>query len=238
MSQYTTFGSGHNACNLVLDDNMNVFLDQADLVYADMIYENLDFQWILKYWNILKPNGIFIVQTDYHSSAEVKVFIENMFNVKLLNWLIWKNEFGNFKKDRFRQCHDDILIFNKGPHYKWYPDRIQVPKATAKSKGLNPSGRDTKLATSVITDICLTTVANERVKNGETNLRWQKPIALMDRLFQPFTDGGDTIIDPFLGSGTTAEWCFRNNRRCIGIEKDEGVYHLATQRLKRIQNDQ
>lgn len=208
-------------------------IPQPDLVYADMIYESLDFRWIPKYWNALKRNGIFIVQTDYHSAAEVKVFIENMFKVKILNWLIWKNEFGNFKKDRFRQCHDDILIFNKGPNYKWYPDRVQVEKATAKSKGLNPSGRTTKLATSVITDICLTTVSKERIKQGKTNIRWQKPLALIDRLISPFTDEGDIVDDPFMGSGTVAQWCYSNNRHCISCDNDPEVYDIAVERMRK-----
>ena len=60
----------------------------------------------------------------------------------------------------------------------------------------------------------------------------------MDRLFQPFTDEGDTIIDPFMGSATAVEWCYKNKRRCVGIEKDESVFYLATTRMRRLENDQ
>lgn len=203
----------------------------VDLIYADMIYDNFDFTWIEEYWLVLKFGGIFIIQTDYHSVAEVKYFVTKILTSYLVNWIIWKNEFGNFRKDRFRQCHDDILIFSKGLQYKWYPDRVQIPKITAKSKGLNPSGRTTKIATSVITDICLTTISKERVKlNGKT-IRWQKPLALMDRLLAPFTDEGDIILDPFMGSGTTGVWCRQNNRQFIGIEKDPEIFALAEQRI-------
>lgn len=214
-------------------DNMLVYLfTEADLIYADMVYENLDFSWIDHWWKQLKRGGVFIIQTDWHSVAEVKVHTQTMPEAHFLNWLVWKNEFGNFPKDKFRQCHDDILIFTKGKKYKWYPERVQVGKATAGSKGLNPSGRQTKLATSVITDICLTTVANERVKKSDGHgIRWQKPIKLMDRLLFPFTDEGDLIVDPFMGSGSTGEWCIQNNRDFIGIEIDPEPFQLALKRL-------
>lgn len=224
--------------DLWCEDNRTVgfALEPAELIYADMVYENLDLDWIDYFWPYLKPNGIFIIQTDYHSAAEVKVYVTTYHPATVfINWLIWKNEFGNFRKDRFRQCHDDILIFAKGKHYKWYPDRIQIPKATAKSKGLNPSGRQTKIATSVITDICLTTVSNERVKLDGKCVRWQKPLALMDRLLSPFTDKGDLVIDPFMGTGTTGEWCLRNGRNFIGIEKNPEIYELAKSRLEGVE---
>lgn len=221
---------------LINADNMSnvatAYRGEVGLVYADMVYENLDLSWIDYYWKLLRPDGIFIVQTDYHSSAEVVMeFPRRM----MVNWLVWKNEFGNFRKDRFRQCHDDILIFAKGRNYKWYPERIQIPKATAKSRGLNPSGRQTKIATSVITDICLTTVSKERVKLNGKCVRWQKPIALMYRLLLPFTDENDLILDPFMGTGTTGEWCLRNNRNFIGIEKDPEIFNLAKSRLEGVE---
>jgi DNA modification methylase len=216
-------------------DNLhNSFQDtpMADLVYADMIYESLDFNWIPIYWRCLKQNGIFIVQTDWHSVAEVKVFIQNMFpESTFVNWLIWKNEFGNFPKNKFRQCHDDILIFCKGKDYIWHPERIQIPKVTAKAKGLNPSGRTTKLATSVITDICLTTVSKERVNLNGKHIQWQKPLALVNRLLLPFTEEGSMVVDPFAGSGTVGVWCAQNNRSYYGIEKDEQIWMIAHERI-------
>lgn len=221
---------------LLNKNNLEVsFKNQADLIYADMIYENMDFGWIQYYWTILKENGIFIVQTDWHSAAEVKCYINNQNNAYFVNWLIWKNEFGNFPKNKFRQCHDDILIFSKGKDYKFYPERVQVEKATAKSKGLNKSGRTTKLATSVITDICLTTIAKERIhdENGKC-IRWQKPYKLMDRLLLPFTDVGDWVVDPFMGTGTTGEWCWKNYRNFLGIEEDSDIFSIAQNRLLRL----
>lgn len=215
-------------------DNMKFEIDRKfDLIYCDMIYESLDLSWLTKYWEFLKVGGIFAVQTDWHSLFEVGYFMKyTLLGSFHLNNICWKNEFGNFPKNKFRQSHDDIIIFSKGKDYKFYPERVQMEKATAKSKGLNPSGRTTKLATSVWSDITLTTIAKERVKKEDGhNLRWQKPIGLLERLVSPFTDENDWVLDPFMGSGSLGLWCKNNNRNYVGIELDKEVFELAEENI-------
>lgn len=67
---------------------------------------------------------------------------------------------------------------------------------------------------------------NERVHTA------QKPIALMEELVRDFTDPGETVLDPFAGSGTTGVACLRLGRRFIGIEKDPKYFELACERLR------
>jgi len=220
--------------NIYNIDNMLFETDKRfDVIYADMIYDNMSFSWVDKFWKYLKPNGVFIIQTDIASSAEIKVYTQTMPNAKFFNWLIWKNEFGNFKKDRFRQCHDDIIMFCNGENWNWHPEKIQVPKVTASAKGLNKSGRETKMATSVITDICLTTIAKERVKKDDNhNVRWQKPMALYSRILEPFLDEEhNEILDPFMGSGSLGLWSKNNGYNYTGIEYDAEVFKLARKNI-------
>lgn len=212
--------------------------ENADLILADYIYENLDFSWAGRYWNFLKPGGVFVALTDYHSSAEFKVYMQSLENANFVNWLVWKNEFGNFRKDRFRQCHDDIIIFSKGTKFRFDPEKVQVPKVTAKAKKLNPSGRETKIATSVITDITLTTISKERIKNDEEkNIKWQKPKELLRRIASPFLKKRDLVIDPFMGSGTMGEVCFEEKWHYIGIEYDNKTFNLAKERLEKFEDN-
>jgi site-specific DNA-methyltransferase (adenine-specific) len=60
----------------------------------------------------------------------------------------------------------------------------------------------------------------------------QKPIALIERCLLASTKEGDFILDPFLGSGTTAVAALRNGRRCVGIEADEAYVKLSIERLR------
>lgn len=222
-----------NNIRLINADNMTVDFEpgSAQIIYGDCIYESDNFNWVDKYWNYLKPGGVFIIQTDWHSVFELGAHLKSMPNSKMVNHVVWKCEWGNHPKDRFHQSFDDVIICSKGKHSKFYSDRVQIAKATVNTK-LNPSGRQTKTSTAFIADICLTTTSNERVKKDDGHLvRWQKPIALMDRLMFPFSDEGDLIIDVFAGSGTLGEWCQKNNRHYVGIELDQEVYKLALRRL-------
>lgn len=60
----------------------------------------------------------------------------------------------------------------------------------------------------------------------------QKPIALMRELVALFTDPGDTILDPFAGSGSTAVAAFQLGRRCTAIELSEAYCEIAARRLE------
>ncbi len=216
-------------------DNMTFETNQKfDLIYCDMIYENLDVSWIDKYWEYLKPNGIFIVQTDWHTNWLIRYTLEILSDSLFVNHLVWKNEWGNHPKNKFHQCYDDIIIFSKGKDYKFYSDKIQVDKAT-KNKGLNPSGRQTKTATAWVDDICLTTTSKERIKKEDGHLaKWQKPIRLFDRIIAPFTDENDIILDPFMGVASLGEWCIKNRRHYTGIEYDKNIFNLAETRMKEV----
>lgn len=222
----------YNEDNLLTLKNLYLSSRQFDIIYGDCIYESNEFLWTNLSYEVLKTNGVFILQTDWHSVAEYKVYLDRIFGKEnFINWLVWKNEFGNFPKNKFHQCHDDILIYAKGKDYKFYPEKIQVPKATANTK-LNPSGRLTKTATSWIDDICLTTTSKERIKLGEKNIKWQKPRKLFDRIISPFTDSGDYLADVFMGSGTLGIWCKENNINYVGIELEKQRFDLASKLLE------
>jgi len=225
----------YNASNLDC-----TFEEKFNFIYADMIYENLDFSWVDKYWSLLVENGIFVVQLDYHSVAEMKLHLDNLFNSNFVNWVIYKQEWGGVPKKGFPQKHDDILIYSKGKNFKWYGDRIQIPKVTAGTK-LDKKGTGLKTPCSVFDDLGnFSTISKERIKDAETdkNVRWQKPIKLMNRLVLPFTDKGDIIADIFMGTGSLGEWCIKNNRHYIGIEYDTQIFELAQNRLEKVEQNQ
>jgi len=212
---------------------------QFDLIYADMVYENDSLEWTSLFWHGLKENGIFIVQTDWHTNYLVRNRFETKglwgkINPVFVNHCVQKCEWGNHPKNKFHQAYDDILIFAKGNDWKFYSERVQVPKVT-NNKGLNPSGRETKQATAWIDDICLTTTAKERIKKDDGHLiKWQKPLRLFDRIVAPFCNENDWVFDPFGGVFSLGEWCILNNRNYFGIEYAEESFGLGKQRLEKV----
>jgi len=59
-----------------------------------------------------------------------------------------------------------------------------------------------------------------------------KPLKLIEHLIRLFSKEGSLVVDPFLGSGTTALACKNTNRKCIGIELNEEYYKVTLERLK------
>ena len=72
-----------------------------------------------------------------------------------------------------------------------------------------------------------------RVKNpvGKKNHPTEKPVELMEVLVVNSTNPGDIVLDPFLGSGTTAIAAVNTGRHYIGFELDPGYFDIACKRL-------
>ena len=67
----------------------------------------------------------------------------------------------------------------------------------------------------------------------ESNHPTEKPVWLMQHYIENSTDRGATVLDPFMGSGTTGVACVQSGRRFIGIELDPGHFETACKRIER-----
>lgn len=59
----------------------------------------------------------------------------------------------------------------------------------------------------------------------------QKPVALLEDLIKTFSNGGDTVLDLTMGSGSTGVACMNAGRKFIGIEEDDGYFEIAKNRI-------
>lgn len=75
------------------------------------------------------------------------------------------------------------------------------------------------------------------VNQANTHHPTEKPLGLMIQLIEDFTHPGETILDPFMGSGTTGVACMLTGRHFIGIEVDKEHYTMAEYRIKNANND-
>lgn len=72
---------------------------------------------------------------------------------------------------------------------------------------------------------------------GKTKYAVEKPIALFKHLIEVNTNEGEIVLDPFIGTGTTAIACILSGRQFIGIEQDEQMYNIALERIKNCRDD-
>jgi hypothetical protein len=218
-------------------DNMEFETNRkANLIYADMIYEDyINLEWITKYWKMLASNSIFQVQTDHHSSAQVKLLLDSLPGSIFVNEVIMLQEWGGTPRKGFPRKHDNIWIYANGEDFYWDKSKIEIPKKTAGTK-FDKKGTGLKTPCSVFYDLGnFSTMSNERIKDPETNrnIQWQKSLALMRRLMYPFLKAGDLVIDPFCGTGTTLVVAQELDCDGIGIEYDIVPYQLAKKRLEK-----
>lgn len=84
------------------------------------------------------------------------------------------------------------------------------------------TGRHWSQYTNVFTDL---------VDNNSFHA-YTKPLSMMIRLVLNHTNPGDTVLDPFMGSGTTGLACLQTGRNFIGVEIDPGYCEIAEGRIK------
>ena len=85
--------------------------------------------------------------------------------------------------------------------------------------------------TNVWDDVPFQGIARE---GGARFVRNKKPERLIARILELSTDAGDWVLDPFLGSGTTAAVAHKMRRRWVGIERGEQLDTLCLPRLRRV----
>jgi site-specific DNA-methyltransferase (adenine-specific) len=79
-------------------------------------------------------------------------------------------------------------------------------------------------------------IAVPRVSASRLVHPYEKPVALLAQLLADGAGEGATVLDPFMGSGTTGVACVQTGRNFIGIEIDEGYFNIAKQRIEAAQS--
>lgn len=199
------------------------------------------------HWKILpeiirvtKAGGSVCWQVGYHSRKGILTPLDFVMHDLMKRWpemilrnrIVWTFGHGMHGNNRFCGRHETILWYTKGGDYKFNLDSVRVPQKypgkrhyKGPKKGefsCNPLGKNPG-------DVWeLPNVKAHHVE--KTNHPCQFPIALVQRLIRAFTDRGGVVLDPFMGSGTTAAAAILESRRVIGAETKKKYYGAAIRR--------
>lgn len=170
-------------------------------------------------------------------------------NMKLRNRIIWKFNFGLHASRRLSGRYETLLWFTKGDNYKFNLDPIRIPQlypgkrhSSKRGKksgtpsgnplGKNPSDFWEFSASNSFIENPVWELPNLKANHPEKTFHpCQFPIELAERCILAFTDENDTILDPFVGSGTSLIAASKHSRYSIGIDKDIQYAELACERL-------
>lgn len=207
---------------------------------------------------VLKPTGTFILNIkEKADNGERNAYVlELVLSLREQGWL-WTEEFIWHKKNcypgkwpnRFRDSWERLLQFNKTKKFNMYQDAVMVPiggwangrlkklSETDKIRDNSKSGsgfgknisnwlnRNMVYPTNVVR---FATVCNNKKHSAAF------PEELPEWFIKLFTKKYDTILDPFLGSGTTVEVAQRMGRNSIGIEIIPEYVEMVRTKIKKL----
>lgn len=118
--------------------------------------------------------------------------------------------------------YQNLLVWNKGnvTPSKWYMNQCEfiLMLRKGKAKNINVMGTSTLLdAPNIIGEKCHPT---------------EKPVALMQKLVINSSKYDETVLDPFMGSGSAGIACLNTSRKFIGMELDEQYFEIAKERIE------
>lgn len=188
-------------------------------------------QWIEEMIRITKPTGSILVHNIPRWLTYYASFLNDAADFR--HWISWSAPTSPMGKS-LQPAHYGILFYAKdikqhkcfelrSPHKRDRKSKYMSKDYGGKKAALHPYG---PLITDVWTDI-------HRIKHNKYRDKHpcQLPIHLLERLILMSTDEGDTVLDPFMGTGTTALAAKRLGRKYIGIELDTKYVEIAQNKL-------
>lgn len=194
---------------------------------------------------LLAAHGCVVVHVDPRTSHYVKVMGDMVFGRdRFASEIVWRYRRWPSKTPNFQRVHDVLLRWVVDPaRARW--NQLYEPLSAStvatwgdrRQRAVTQDGRRARSSTTDeaspgcpmgdVWDLSIVApVAKER-----TGYPTQKPEALLERLILATTDEGDTVLDPYCGSGTTLAVASRLGRHAIGIDSSEVAIATVRKRL-------
>uniref|UniRef100_UPI00359F78D3 DNA-methyltransferase n=1 Tax=Jeotgalibaca porci TaxID=1868793 RepID=UPI00359F78D3 len=190
--------------------------------------------WLSELKRVVTENGSIWINSGYlkmgaNETRPLTYEFYNLMNLPLVQEVIWHYEGGMTYKKRFTHRTERWQWYSKKPNSVTFnlDDVRDINLNRTKDKRNHPLGKNP-------TDYWyFNRVVGGRGKSKEkTEHPAQFPVDMVERVVKACSDAGDTVMDNFMGSGTTGVACKRLNRNFIGIELDETYFNLAKERIE------
>ena len=208
-----------------------------DKAMSSAEYTQFTYDWLDLCVGALKPTGSIWVNIPDDWAAEIVVHLKTR-GLTMINWCIWHYRFGQNTRSRFINSKVHALYFAKDPNNRtWNPDPVLElsdrrtvyadPRTESKRDGL-PAGHRVPM------DVWYGQYWG-RIQGNNKERRAQHdnqlPEVYLHRVIASTSNEGDTVLDPFLGSGTTAVVATHMNRNFVGTEYSIDNANAAMERV-------
>ncbi len=218
--------------NLHKTFNGTAFKEKSILEYAAWLES---FLTLLK--RTLKPTASIYFCGDWHSSISIPLVLEKHFTIR--NRITWEREKGRGAVRNWKNNSEDIWFCTVSGKYFFNAEAVKLTrKVLAPYREENGNPKDWKendegsfrltFPSNIWNDISIPFWSMPENTDHPT----QKPEKLIAKLILASTKKGQTVMDPFLGSGTTSVVAKKLNRNFVGIELDKYYACLTEKRLE------
>ena len=199
--------------------------------------------------DVLRPTGSLFFHCDKSASHIIRVVLDKVFGAKnFQSEIIWHYKRWSNGKRGLLPAHQTIFFYSKTSDYKFNTMLQEYSPATNIDQIMQRRVRDSRNKSVYLQDDCGAVVGNGAQKGVPLSDVWeipflnpkakervgfptQKPFLLMKRIIEIATDEGDTVLDPFCGSGSTLVASQLIGRNSIGIDIDPDAIELTERRL-------
>ena len=180
---------------------------------------------------VLKDTGSLYLHCDPTASHYLKVMLDGVFGIKQFrNEIVWGYRTGGASKRQWSRKHDIFLFYSMSNKYAHNPlkERVYFENPFF-VKEKDDDGR--YYADVYMRDIWHDIKALLNISKERLGYPTQKPIALYQRMIKASSNQGDTVLDPFAGSGTTLDAAQTLGRHWIGIDISADAIAVTEERL-------
>jgi site-specific DNA-methyltransferase (adenine-specific) len=216
--------------NLAKDFNGRAFQKQPVETYTKWMES-----WFFPLTRVLKRTASIYVCGDWLSSASIFHVLGERCTIR--NRITWEREKGRGARTNWKNCSEDIWFATQSDDYHFDPDTVMLKRRVIAPYRIEGQPKDWQAEeggnfrlthpSNFWSDITVPFWSMPENTDHPT----QKPEKLIAKLVLASTEPGAVVLDPFLGSGTTAVVAHKLGRRFIGIEIDRTYCLLALKRL-------
>ena len=193
---------------------------------------------------VMKPTASVFLHCDWYASHYLKVVMDAIFDRNnFLNEITWCYTGPSNTKRWYPRKMDSILFYALGKDWVFEADRVRVPYKQLNIQhqeaggggiggNLTPENVEAYRQRGKVPENWWTEFSPVGRTGEYMGYPTQKPRALLERIIKASSNPGDVVLDPFIGSGTTAFAALNKSRHVIGIEKHEPYYESLKQRLE------
>ena len=229
---------------LVLDPPYNLAKGFNGRAFRKQSFEDYT-AWMASWFSpllpVLKPTASIYVCGDWLTSASIFQVLRERCIIR--NRISWEREKGRGAKSNWKNCSEDIWFATVSDDYEFDPEAVMLRRRVLAPYRVDGQPKDWEVEedgnfrlthpSNFWSDVTVPFWSMPENTDHPT----QKPEKLIAKLVLASSRQGGVVLDPFLGSGTTAAVCKKLGRHFVGFEIDRSYALLALKRLALAESD-